>query len=339
MGIERGACLPWLAMTSVIASQPIGCSVAAVGAGAATDAGQDSPSDVATTDAAAPDAVASDDGAPPPAPTYAHPEAVAIEGYTGPQEDPVMSPDGLYLFFDSHNDSGLRCYLYWAKRVDYKTFQFMGEVQGVNFPGALTLRGNYDLAHEFYFESTYYLSPCGMIAHGTFKDGAVTNIAPVHGICPPAPKAGDTNVTFDVAISPDGNSLYHTDATINGTGPLSSHIHLATRKADGSFGDVPDSDTLFENVNALSPLVYNSAPTPDGLAFFFTAVQSRPVTYVATRASISDAFGSPERVTVADALSAGLFSEMGGVAPDGQYLYFHRVLSPSTSAIYVLSRL
>src|SRR5258708_518526 len=64
---------------------------------------------------------------------FANPEAVTITGYSGAEEDPVESPDGKYLFFDSHTDATGDSKIYYASRVDYKTFTYVGEVQGVNF--------------------------------------------------------------------------------------------------------------------------------------------------------------------------------------------------------------
>jgi hypothetical protein len=273
---------------------------------------------------------------------------VTIEGYSGPQEDPVISPDGLSLFFDSHNDSGLMTYLYWAARIDYKTFHFMGEVQGTNRPGQATLRGNYDETHNFYFVSTSSLSPCGTIAHGVFSNGAVAGAQPLNGLCALPPPQGDINATFDVAITSDGATLYHTDAVLSpgSQAPRSAQIGIAMKNPDGSFTELSDSATLLATVNALGPLVYNSAPTPDGLALFFTMVNpfvTGPATYAAPRASTCEPFGPPQHVAEADAPPPGVdagvgFSEVGGLSPDGQHLYMHWVLGASTSQIYVLTR-
>jgi hypothetical protein len=272
---------------------------------------------------------------------FANPQPVTIEGYSGPQQDPVISPDGLYLFFDSHNDDSSSSSLYWARRINYKTFKFMGEIQGVNFPGEMTLRGNYDLAHNFFFVSSKFRTYCGMIAQGVFRDGTVSNITPVKGICAPPPRPGDINVTFDVAITPDGKTLYYTDATFNRSGPQTARIAMAAKNADGSFTRHPDSDTLFKNVNGLGPLVFNSTPTPDGLAFFFTpgiTLRGSGGIYIAKRSSTVEPFGIPARVTDADNITLGGFPEMGAISPDGIHLYFHRVLSKTSSQIYVLMR-
>jgi hypothetical protein len=98
---------------------------------------------------------------------FANAEPVSVVGYRGPMEDPVVSADGTVLFFDSFNDGGLPSHLYWAKRSDYNSVQFMGLVGGVNDYSGLsqtTLRGNYDLDGNFYFAYADSISqPAGFI--------------------------------------------------------------------------------------------------------------------------------------------------------------------------------
>jgi hypothetical protein len=109
--------------------------------------------------------------------TYGNPALVTIEGYSGPQEDPVVSPDGQYLFFDSHNDARLPSYLYYAKYIDYRRFRFIGKIPGVQFQGIETTE---DAAHNIYFVSPVFLKQAGIaIGHGKFSGGSVTDIAPV----------------------------------------------------------------------------------------------------------------------------------------------------------------
>ena len=137
---------------------------------------------------------------------YAKPELVTIEGYTGPQEDPVISPDGEYLFFDSHNDAGIPSRLYYAKRIDYKTFQYMGKVQGTDHYGKQQLEGVEDSAHNFYFISGD--SSGSHIRRGMFVNGSVTNAEAIKGISSLPAAAGAIAANFDLFVTPDGNTLY-----------------------------------------------------------------------------------------------------------------------------------
>ena len=103
----------------------------------------------------------------------------------------------------------------------------------------------------------------------------------------------------------------------------------------------PGSDPLFKNVNGLGPLVFNSAPTSDGLAFFFTpGITSKGPggIYVAKRSSTAEPFGVPTRIPDVDNVTADGFPEMGAISPDGAHLYFHRVLGKASSQIYVLTK-
>jgi WD40-like Beta Propeller Repeat len=275
---------------------------------------------------------------------FINPEVVTLQGYSGPQEDPVISPDNEYLFFDSHNDTGELSYLYYAKRIDYKTFKFIGRIPGVNYPG---IEGVEDTAHNFYFVSPVFLKQGGLtIGHGIFANGSVTSIAPVRGISlQPAP-SGRRALNFDLYITPDGNTLYfsdfmidESDAKLSVRGVKGAQLAIATRNADG-FTRLSNSDDILKNVNALGQLVYNATPSVDGLELAFNASPSFPVPshiYIATRPSPSATFGKPQLVVAAD-LDPGQLSEPGSFSPDGKNLYFHRVMGPATSQIYVLTR-
>jgi Tol biopolymer transport system component len=275
--------------------------------------------------------------------TYGNPELVTLKGYSGSQEDPKLSPDGQYLFFDSHNDAGQPMYLYYAKRIDYKTFQFMGKVPGVDHEG---VDGTEDAAHNFYFVWPGFLGQGGItIGQGIFSGDSVTDIAPVQGISPKAASSGSRAINFDIFITPDGDTLYFSDFMVNTSGAgfsgvQGAQLSMAIKNADGSFTRAPNSDEILKNVNATGKLVYNATPSADGLAFAFNAAPyfgPHPRIYIATRSSTSDPFGMPELVTAADEVQ-GQFSEPGSFSPDGTYLYFHRVLSDSASQLYVLTR-
>jgi hypothetical protein len=276
---------------------------------------------------------------------YGNPEPLTIQGYSGPQEDPVISPDGQYLFFDSHNDTGELSYLYYAKRIDYKTFKFMGRIPGVDYPG---IEGVEDSAHNFYFVSPVFLAQSGLIiGHGIFSQGSVTNMAPIRGLLPKAATSGSRALNFDIYITPDGNTLYFSDFMINASDAQLSvrsvqgaQLAMARRNADGSFTRLSSSADILGNVNALGSLVHNATTSADGLQLAFNASPSFPIPshiYIATRPSPSAPFGKPRLVAAAD-LGHGQLSEPGSFSPDGKYLYFHRVLGPTTSQLYVLTR-
>jgi WD40-like Beta Propeller Repeat len=279
-------------------------------------------------------------------PVFANAEAVTINGYSGPSEDPVVSPDGTVLFFDSFNDGGLPSNLYWATRTTYKSVQYVGAVGNVNTfsgPPQTTLRGNYDLNNNFYFAYANSPSqPAGVhIAHGTWNNGNVTSLTNVTGI------STSTNLTFDVYISPDGNTLLSDFVTFGGGGASSSVIFGAT-PSGAALSELTDSGAVFATVNLIpgKPVVYNSALTPDGLSLFVTASPPQPsvtvpMTYMVSRNSPSAPFGAPTLVNAVNnpgSACPGQFYEVGGMSPDGKYLYFHSYQSTTTSMLCVVTR-
>jgi hypothetical protein len=119
----------------------------------------------------------------PPSDEYANPEMVTIEGYSGSQEDPDISPDGQYLFFDTHDDAGNPSHLFFARRIDYKTFKFIGREPGINYQ--YEVEGMEDLQHNFYFVSPELVPQNGpMIFRGSFTGSSIESVAPVGGILP-----------------------------------------------------------------------------------------------------------------------------------------------------------
>lgn len=277
---------------------------------------------------------------------YANPELVTLEGYSGPQQDPVISPDGQYLFFDSHNDAGSPMHIHWAKRIDYKTFSYLGRVPGIEYEG---IEGALDAEGNFYFLSPPAFLPQGgtTMGRGTFTNGTVTGIAPLKGITPLSVPAGSESLTFDMAITPDGDTLYFSEFILRkgaGTGPrafLSAQLSMAKKNPDGTFTRMPNSAEILRNVNALGSKVYNAAPSADGLVLAFNAapsVATLPNIFLATRTSPTDPFGKPVLISAADDVAEGDQSEVGSISPDGKHIYFHRVLTPKTSQLYVLMR-
>jgi len=274
---------------------------------------------------------------------YGNPETVAIQGYSGPQQDPVVSPDGQYLFFDDHDDKGGPFYIYYAQRIDYKTWKFLGRVPGIEYPGVEAWE---DAAHNFYFVSPPAFKPKGgiTIGGGIFGNGTVTNLAPIRGISPISTPSGTQVLNLDIAVTPDGNTLYFSDFILNDGGSVGgirgAQLAIANRNADGSFTRASNSDEVLKKINAIGGLVYNAGPSPDGLILAFNAAASYgpyPKIYMAIRTSVTASFGEPRYIAATD-VDRGTFSESPSFSRDGTYMYFHRVLSDTSSQLYVLTR-
>jgi hypothetical protein len=81
---------------------------------------------------------------------YVDPEAVTIVGYSGSAMEPFISPDGRFLFFNNENDPAINTNLHFARRTGTRTFQYLGELPGVNSP-SLDAVPSIDSAGHFYF--------------------------------------------------------------------------------------------------------------------------------------------------------------------------------------------
>lgn len=252
--------------------------------------------------------------------TFGAPHRVEVRGYSGNLMEPFISRDGGRLFFNNLNSAPENTNLHWATKVNDSTFQYQGEMTGVNTPD-LEAVPTLDATNNFYFVSTRsYARSLSTIYQATVAGGTATNVRLVDGISRLEPGW----VNFDVEVSADGQQLYFVDGKLDATGiPQSADLVLAGKTPTG-FARLPDSAALLRNVNT-SALEYAASIASDGLSLYFTRVQvpltaiSMPEILVATRHTPTDAFGQPKRIT-----SITGFAEAPTIAPDGKRLYFHR---------------
>ncbi|MGH9208718.1 MAG: hypothetical protein ACRD1G_19590, partial [Acidimicrobiales bacterium] len=114
---------------------------------------------------------------------FADPIRVNIQGYSGDAEDPFISPDGSYLFFDNRRANGPNpdVNLFYAQRIDDTTFVLRGQIAGANST-SLDAVPTMDSSNSFYFVSTRsYAQSLSTIYKGTFVDGSLTGISLVQG--------------------------------------------------------------------------------------------------------------------------------------------------------------
>jgi Tol biopolymer transport system component len=277
------------------------------------------------------------DGSPDAKPTFGvftNPQPVTIEGYSQDAMEPFISPDGNYLFFNNSNSAPTTS-LYYATAADDTglTFQFEGELGGVNSMGPLNAVPSMDMNDVFYFVSTRsYAQTFSTIYSGTFSNGSVSNIAIVPGIS--KDKAGDVN--FDQCISPDGSTLYFDDGVYTGSGQLlSASIAIAHRNGE-QFARLKDSAKIMKQINRDG---WNYAPdiSKSGLEFFFTRFDSTqsgalPTIYTATRSKVSKPFGKPQKIAAITG-----FAEAPALSLDEKSLYYHLNVS-GTFVIYRVTR-
>ncbi len=267
---------------------------------------------------------------------FTNPQPVTIVGYSQDAMEPFISPDGNYLFFNSSNNPppGTYTNLYYATRIDDVTFQFQGEIDGVNMSGALTAVPSMDMNDNFYFVSNRsYTTTLSTIYTCAFSNGSCSNVALVPGVSKLTP--GDVN--FDQCISPDGGTLYFDDGVYNGGSvPQSASIAIATR--DGAqFVRLKNSAKIMRQINEHG-LNYAPDISKSGLEFFFTRIEGQPpmpppVIYTATRTKTSEPFGKPRRI---EAITG--FAEAPALSPDEKSLYYHFQNASGVFVIYRVTR-
>ena len=250
---------------------------------------------------------------------FSNPQRVTIRGYYGDAMEPFLSRDGKILFFNNLNDPKVNTNLYWAERVDDLTFQFKGEVGGVN---TLALEGvaSMDRDGMFYFVSPRsYDQTASTLYRGHFANGSVTGVELVPGVSLAKPGI----VNFDAEISADGNTLYFVESQFEHGGPRRAHILLARRNGN-VFVRSADSERIMKTINAGTlpgTLNYAPATAASGLEIFFTRVDpgGPPAIYVARRTDIAAPFGEPVKIEAASG-----FVEGPTLSPDEKSLYFHK---------------
>lgn len=240
--------------------------------------------------------------------------------------EPFITRDGRYLLFNNRNDPAVDTNLHYAQRVDDLTFQYRGELTGVNTP-ALEGVATMDRSGVLYFVSPRnYEQTLSTIYRGRFTDGRVSGVEIVPGIS----RRRGGQVNFDVEVSPDGGTLYFVDSRFKRGAPATADIVIAGRRGD-QFEREDTSARDLTRVNTAS-LEYAPCVSADGRALYFTrAWKARGATaaiFVAERRSVAEAFGTPKRL---EAITG--FVEGPALSPDERSLYYHR-LNGGRFAIY-----
>src|SRR5262247_3034051 len=246
--------------------------------------------------------------------TFGAPERVTIRGYGDHAMEPFITRDGRYLFFNNSNDPSANTNLRYAERVNDLTFEYKGEVAGVNtqsLEGVPTM----DKDGAFYFVSTRsYKETLSTIYEGRFSGGAVTGVKIVEGVSKKSPGS----VNFDVEVSADGQTLYFVDGVFSGR-PIPDKADIAIAVRDGAgFRRLTGSAELLKTINT-DALEYAACISSDELELFFTrAGKNGPVIYRSSRKNVGQAFDPPERIAAIKG-----FVEAPTLSPNGLSLYYH----------------
>lgn len=251
--------------------------------------------------------------------SFDSPKKVTITGYDRDIMEPFLSRDGKFLFFNNVNDPDTNTNIYYAERINDTTFNYRGEVNGVN-SGALDAVASMDNDNNFYFVTTRsYIQNLSTIYRGLFVNGTITNVDVVTGVSRSQPGI----VNFDVEVSADGNSLYFPDGQFSGSGQFQSADLVYAIKSGTVFQRANNSDQILRNVNT-NQLEYAACISKNELTLYFTRVPqitstAVPRIYYATRKSKDEPFSSPQEIIEFDG-----FVEAASLSADETIVYFHK---------------
>jgi hypothetical protein len=262
-------------------------------------------------------------------------QKVTVTGYTDHLMEPFLSRDGRILMFNNSNDPSVNTNLHWATRVNDSTFEYKGEINGVN---TTSLEGvpTMDMDGNLFFVSTRdYDQTLASLYQGSFDNGTVINLMQVPNIS----KYQGGWLNFDVEVDSSGETLYFVDGRFDQSGgPYEADIVIA-QKQNGEFQRLSNSDELLANVNT-EALEYAACISADNLELYFTRVavpftaSSTPEIFVATRVNINDPFRAPIKME-----SMSGFVEAATISPDGEILYYHKKESDGKFSLYLTRRL
>ncbi len=246
-------------------------------------------------------------------------EAV-ISGYQGNIMEPFLSRDGKILLFNNLNSQPENTNLHWATRINDSSFQYEGEIEGVN---TSELEGvpSLDLSGNLFLVSTRnYASSLSTLFTGKFTDGKVTGVELLETISRHQPGI----VNFDAEVSASGQTLYFVDGLFGPAAELKTADLVYARQTNQVFRRAGDSRDIFKEINT-DDLEYAPCISSDELTLFFTRIQlpfttaSVPEIWVSTRRNIQSPFSIPSKLTDITG-----FAEAIAIAPDQRTLYYHK---------------
>jgi len=131
---------------------------------------------------------------------------------------------------------------------------------------------------------------------------------------------------MDAAISYEGNYLYYCNAYFNSCAfgmPCSSRMGVAQKVNDSTFNYLPNTNSIFANVNDTTYIVYAPFVTQDGLELYFSrALIGVPQTEVcvSVRSNTLSAFSTPTTMIT----SFNNVPEAPTLTTNKNVLYYHK---------------
>lgn len=247
-------------------------------------------------------------------------EPVKIEAYANEAMEPFLSRDGKFLFFNTRNDPGANTNIHFAES-NGTDFVHRGLLLGVNSYAldavpTMAADGRFCFISPRDYQRFLVTVYCGMF------DGKRVNYTEPQKTLP-AERRG--RLIFDVELASDGTWMIFAEGTFSGEAvPDDADLYLATLGTRG-FIRSPLGAKIFANINT-DDLEFAPAISADGLELYFTRLTgiwpfSSPKIFRATRASLDDPFGKPERINKLEG-----FVEGPSLGPDGT-IYFHKRVS------------
>ncbi len=271
---------------------------------------------------------------------FTDPQAVLIKGL--PQgsggtpistEEPFVSRDGRFLFFNSGHAEGNKD-LHYAESVK-GVWIYRGELgPRINNPREVQANPSMDQNRNFYYVDSGIER---MIRKAEFipARGRLQFVREFSGI----PRR---NIRFfarklignmGVEVSADGNTVYFSRATWTlkglGVGPVQASNILFVRKRNGKYVyDEKEANRIMKMVNT-ADLEYAASISCDGLELFFTRLRHSDLKaghvcsriMRVTRKSRSLPFGRPKTIA---AIGSKDFVEGPSIADNGRTLYYHK---------------
>jgi len=285
---------------------------------------------------------------------FRNPQSVEIEdlppgagGTAISTEEPFLSRDGRFLFFNSGKQEGNKD-LYYAKRIGNR-WVYQGPV-GPDVNTGKEVEGNpaMDRAYNFYYidGGTEAMARQARFSPDT---GNLSHIVELTGI--PKRKVQffkqELYGNIGVEISADGKVLYFSRATwdLNGIflgSFLDSDILFTVRQGDTFVFDETKARRIMKHINT-ADMEYAACISSDGLELFFTHLsiaamkkKGKIQTQImrATRHSTTQPFGKPVEVR---AIGHHDFVEGPTLSSDGRELYYH-IRKGNKFRIYKVSR-
>ena len=263
---------------------------------------------------------------------------VTIQGYDGNAMEPFITKDDKYLFFNSEADDNGKD-LYYARKIDDTTFEFLGKISGVNTED-VDANPTMDADSNFFFISTRdYDSEKGTIYMGQFANGTVTNVQKIEG------DIEETSLfwlNMGVEISITGDTMFVSTAKfgIGATFPSKGDIHYAVRQ-DGQYNIPDDEPEILSNINTDYAVEYAGEMSTDGLELFYSQVTltdpPRFKLYHSKRTSTDQPFGKPTFIKVPFEDNEFAFVEAPTLSADGKRLYYHKLVDGKFK-IFMLKR-